>query len=179
MNYVKKDYLWNLLFSIGILPFVFLLLSSIVSFLDGLGSYSNINGEAAVLMTIISLSINFWYIFLLAIILLIVVYRNKPKNQTNEKTNLNTIEKSCMVSLIITSAVVGINWFLTHLFNKPLLLYSSTINTYYGVGITVERISENGIHYQPEFVSIVVLLFVTFALSLAYLKIKESLSKSK
>ena len=64
LNIKKKDYFWNLLISIGILPFVALIFISVYSTLNGSGLVGDTGGIESGLLAIITLLLYFWYIYI-------------------------------------------------------------------------------------------------------------------
>lgn len=171
LNLKKKDYLWNLPISIGILPFVSLIILSINTTFSGSGLGDN-GGFSSGLLTIVISLLYFWYIYLGAIILLILSIKKKKKN-INENGNLSIYEKAIMKSLIATNIVFTINWFFVEIFNKPLLLYRINNNTYYGIGIRVEKMSNTNISYYVDYISLIVFLCIALAISFIVLKRKS------
>lgn len=176
LNIKKKNYFWNLLISIGILPFVALIFILIYSTFNGSGLVGDIGGIGSGLFALIVSLLYFWYIYIGAIILLTFSIIKKKKN-INEKKKLSTIEKSIMMALIVTNSVFIINWFSVDIINRPLLLYrlfNNPNNIYYGIGVTVEKMSETGISYYVDFLSLITFLCIVFVISLIFFKIKKT-----
>lgn len=181
LNIKKKDYFWNLLISIGILPFVALIFASISSTFKGSGLVGDKGGIASGLFTLIALSLYFWYIHIGALILLIFSIIKKRKN-LNKKKNLSIIEKSIMIALIVTNTVLMINLFSADIINRPLILYrlfNNHSNIYYGIGITLEKIGETGKSYSADFLSFITFLCIVFIISLVFFKIKKKSNNYK
>ena len=175
LNIKKKDYFWNLLISIGVLPFVALIFIFVHSTLHGSGLVGDTGGTDSGLFAIIVSLLYFWYIYIGAIILLIFSIIKKKKN-INEKKEVSIIEKALMVALIVTNSVFMINWFSVGIINRPLLLYrlfNISNNIYYGIGVTVEKMSETGISYYIDFLSLIAFLCIIFAISFIFLKLKK------
>ena len=179
LNLKKKDYFWNLLISIGILPFVSLISTSIYSILNGSGLVGDKGGiDSGIFVIGVSL-LYFWYIYIGALILLGFSIIKKKKN-INEKKELSVIEKSFMIALIVTNIVFILNWFSVDIINRPLFLYrlfNISDNIYYGIGVTVEKISETSIHYYLDFISLITFIFIIFAINFTFLKIRETKKK--
>lgn len=179
LNLKKKDYFWNLLISIGILPFVSLIYTSIYSILNGSGLVGDKGGINSGIFVIAVSLLYFWYIYIGALILLIFSIIKKKKN-INEKKKLSIIEKSFMIALIVANIVFILNWFSVDLIKRPLFLYrlfNISDNIYYGIGVTVEKISETSIHYYVDFISLITFIFIIFAINFTFLKIRETKKK--
>lgn len=180
LNIKKKDYFWNLLISIGILPFVALIFISIYSSLNGSGLVGDKGGIDSGLFAIVVSLVYFWYVYIGAIILLIFSIIKKKKN-IDEKKKLSIIEKALMIALIVTNIIFILNWFSVDIINRPVFLYrlfNTSNNIYYGIGVTVEQISETGIHYYADFISLITFLCIVFAISFIFLKIKKTRSNN-
>ena len=178
LNIKKKDYFWNLLISIGILPFVALIFISVYSTLNGSGLVGDTGGIESGLFAIITLLLYFWYIYIGAIILLIFSIIKKKKN-INKKKEVSIIEKALMVALIVTNSVFMLNWFSARIIKRPLLLYrlfNISNNTYYGIGVTVKKMSETSISYYIDFLSLITFLCIIFAIIFIFLKLKNARS---
>lgn len=178
LNIKKKDYFWNLLISIGILPFVALIFRFVYSTLNGSGWIGDTGGIDSGLFVIFVSLFYFWYIYIGAIILLIFSIIKKKKN-INETKELSIIEKAIMVALIVTNSVFITNWFSVGIINRPLLLYklfNISNNIYYGIGVTVKKMSETGIFYYIDFLSLISFLCIIFVISLIFLKLKKARS---
>ena len=181
LNIKKKDYFWNLLISIGILPFVTLIFIFIYSTFHGSGLAGDIGGMVSGLFASIVFFIYFWYIYIGAIILLIfsIIKIIKKKKNINEKKKLSIIEKALMVALIVTNSVFVLNWFSVDIINRPLLLYrlfNISNNIYYGIGVTVEKTGETDISSYIDFLSLITFLCIIFAISFIFLKLKKARS---
>ncbi len=143
LNIKKKDYFWNFLISIGLIPFFALILMSIYSTFHGTGLVGDNGGIFSGLFSIVVSLLYLWYVYVGAIILLNFSIKKKKKD-TNEKKKLSIIEKAFMISLIVTSIVFMMNWFSIDIINRPLFLYklfNISNSIYYGIGVTVEKIS--------------------------------------
>ena len=178
LNIKKKDYFWNLLISIGILPFVALIFISVYSTLNGSGLVGDTGGIESGLLASITLLLYFWYIYIGAIILLIFSIIKKKKN-INKKKEVSIIEKALMVALIVTNSVFMLNWFSARIIKRPLLLYrlfNISNNTYYGIGVTVKKMSETSISYYIDFLSLITFLCIIFAIIFIFLKLKNARS---
>lgn len=175
LNLKKKDYFWNLLISIGILPFVAPISISIYSILNGIGFAGG--GIASGIFAIGVSLIYFWYIYIGAIILLIFSIIKKKKNINNKK-KLSIIEKAFMIALIVTNIIFLLNLFSVFIIYRPLFLYrlfNISDNIYYGIGVTVEKLSETSISisYYADFISLITFICITFVISFIFLKIRE------
>lgn len=177
LNLKKKEYFWNLLISIGILPFISLIFTSTYSTLNGSGLVGDKGGIDSGIFAIVVSLLYFWYIYIGAIILLIFSIIKKKKN-INEKKKLSIIEKAFMIALIVTNIVFILNWFSVGIINRPLFLYklfNISDSIYYGIGITVEKISETSIYYHVDFISLITFICIIFAIIFIFLKIRETM----
>lgn len=174
LNIKNKDYFWNLLISIGVLPFVATVFLSIYSMLNGSGLVGDNGGIISGIFAIVVSLTYLWYIYIVAIILLIFSI-NKKKSKSNDKKKINIIEKSFMIALIVTNIVFLLNWFSVDINYRPLFLYrfsNNFDNIYYGIGVTVEKISETGISYYVDYISLIIFLCIIFVIIFTFLKIK-------
>lgn len=178
LNIKKKDYFWNILISIGILPFVVLIFISIYSALNGSGLVGDKGGfDSGIFAFVVSL-LYFWYVYIGAIALLIFSI-NKRKKNINEKKKLSVIEKSIIIALMVTNIVFILNWFSVDIIDRPLFLYrlfNISDNIFYGIGVTVRKIGETGISYNVDFISLISFLCIFFAITFIFLKIKKQKS---
>ena len=175
LNIKNKDYFWNLLISIGILPFVALIIISTYSTFNGSGLVGDEGGIDSGLFASVVTFFYFWYIYVGAIILLLFSIKKKERN-INKNRNLSIIEKTIMTSIIATNIVFILNWYSVEIFHRPFLLYrlfNNTNNIYYGIGVTVEKIGETSISYHVDFPSLIVFLCIAFAISLIFIKLKK------
>ena len=175
LNLKKKNYLWNLLITIGTLPFIELIMLFFVATFHGSGLVGDQGGITSGIFVCIMLLFGLWYIYAGAIFLLIFSI-NKMKKNTNEEKNLTILEKAIMMALIVTNSVFLLNFYFVLIDEKPLILYglynkSNTI--YYGIGITVEKIAEGGMTSHVEFISLIILLCISFAVSYIFLKQRD------
>ncbi len=180
LNLIKKDYLWNLLISIGNFPFFVLIFAIIFSIFNGSGWAGDTGGVSSGIFTFVGLLISFWPIYIAATVLLIFAIDKKRKNKDVKKP-LSIIEKSIIITLLVTSIVFMLNWLSVHIISRPLLLYRliySPNTVYYGIGVIVEKLGETAIHYQVDFISLIAFLCIVFAIVFAGFKIK-SVSKTK
>lgn len=178
LNIKKKDYFWNILISIGILPFVALVFTSIYSALNGSGLVGDKGGLDSGVFAFVVCLLYFWYVYIGAIALLIFSI-NKRKKNINEKKKLSVIEKSIIIALMVTNIVFILNWFSVDIIDRPLFLYrlfNISDNIFYGIGVTVRKIDETGISYNVDFISLISFLCIFFAITFIFLKIKNQKS---
>ena len=72
-----------------------------------------------------------------------------------------------------------LNWFSVRIIKRPLLLYrlfNISNNTYYGIGVTVKKMSETSISYYIDFLSLITFLCIIFAIIFIFLKLKNARS---
>jgi hypothetical protein len=176
-NIKNRDYFWNILFSIGILPFAITLVPSIGAVFNGTGMGDK-GGIDAGKFVYLLLLVYFWYIYAGAIMLLIFVIKKK-KNKQKKKTSI--IERTIMLTLIITNAVFAINWISVFIIERPLLLYKpfdASNNIYYGIGVIVEKNSEMIWHHYIDFQSLIIFFLIIFANSLVIFWIIKIISNN-
>lgn len=175
LNIKKKNYFWNLLISIGILPFVATIFISIYSTLNGSGLVGDNGGINSGLFALVVSLTYCWYIYIVAIILLIFSIKKK---KLNDEKKINIIEKSFMIALIATNIVYLINRFYLDINYRPLFMYrffNSSDNIYYGIGLTVKKISETGISYYVDYISLIIFMCIISVIVFIFLKIKEKI----
>ena len=173
LNLKKKSYFWNMLISIGLLPFYFLIFMTIYSFFNGSGLTGETGGVTAGLFAFVIMLIYFWGVYIGAILLLIFAFTKRNKS-LKEKKEISIIEKSLMISIIVTNIIYLINYFSVDIINKPLIIYRFYNNTYYSIGVIAEKISENGMYYYTDIISLIIFFIVLFSISLIFLKNRKT-----
>lgn len=80
----KKNPKWDFLLCLGLFPFILLLLIAIQSFFSGIGLEGDTGGFLSALFVIVIFIENYFYIFLPALILIIVSIYKKHKIKEDE-----------------------------------------------------------------------------------------------
>ena len=83
-----------------------------------------------------------------------------------------------MIALISNNTVYLINRFYLDINYIPLFLYrffNTFDNIYYGIGLTVKKISESGISYYVDYISLIIFMCIISVIVFIFLKIKEKI----
>ena len=180
LTIIKKNYLVNILLSLGLTPFIFCLFLIIDAAFHGTG-LSNKGGFDSLVLAIMACLLRYWYLLIGAGILLFYTIRMMKKDK--KKRNLNIYDKTCITSLIITSLVVGINALFASMFYKVLFMYrpiDKANNIYYGIGFTLERTEKqmlSGVTMIVDFPSIIGLLVISLLICFIIFKITDKKHK--
>ncbi len=80
-NLKKKNIKWNLFLCLGLFPYIYMLLKAIYTFFRGSGLVGDVGGFNSALFAIVMYLINFWYIFIPALLLIILSIYKKHKQK--------------------------------------------------------------------------------------------------
>ena len=79
LNTKKKNFKWNFVLCLGLLPYIFILLGAIHSFFNGSGLVGDDGGFSSAIFVIIVYLVLLWYIYIPAFLLIILAIINKKK----------------------------------------------------------------------------------------------------
>lgn len=86
LNVKKRNLILNFLLCLGLYPYVFIFLVAIISFFQGSGLVGDTGGFSSAMFVIVICLLNFWYIYLPALLLIILsLYIKQQKNKTTQQ----------------------------------------------------------------------------------------------